>query len=94
MFATIAKFRAATVARAVSGPSAALAHANDNTKIDRDAMGLRRRGRPALACHWRLTTGGGLECCWELEYATGAVADDPDERCIGVYRSSGVPHAA
>jgi hypothetical protein len=93
MFANIAKFRAASVARAASGP-VAFAHANDNAKIVHGAVGLHRRGRPTLACHWRPMIGGGLECYWDVETAEGTGTDEPDQRAVVVYGLLAFSHAA
>jgi hypothetical protein len=62
---------------------AGLAHANDNTKIV-PAAGLPRRGRPALACRWRPKNGGGFECFWVVEPASGSVTEEPDQRRPGL----------
>jgi hypothetical protein len=93
MFANIAKFRAASVAKAAPGLIAP-AHSNDNMKVVHAAVGLHRRGRSVLACHWRPTTSGGLECHWEVERANGAATEEPDQRWIAVYGLFGFPHAA
>jgi hypothetical protein len=94
MFANIVKFRAASVAQIAPRP-VALAHSNDNTKAVRAAaVALHRRERPILACHWRSTTGGGLECHWEVERANGAATEEPDQRSTAVCGLFGFAHAA
>jgi hypothetical protein len=93
MFANIAKFRIAGAVRAAPRPVAP-AHANDNVKVVHAAVGLHRRGRPILACRWRPTTGGGLECYWEVERPKGAAAEEPDQRCVAVCGLFGFPQAA
>jgi len=55
------------------------AHSNDNAKVV-GAAGIRRRGRRILACHWRPTTSGRLECCWQVERANNTSAEEPDQR--------------
>ena len=93
MFSNIAKFRAEGTAQAAPRPVAP-AHSNDNAKVVHAAVGLRLRGGPILACHWRPAASGRLECCWEVERATEASAEEPDPRCIAVCEPSGVRYAA
>jgi hypothetical protein len=93
MFSNLAKFRAASAVRAA--PRLVVpAHSNDNTKIVHAAVGPHRRGRPILACHWRPTAGGRLECRWQAERAQEASAKEADQRVIAFSRPSGFPHAA
>jgi hypothetical protein len=93
MFSNFVKFRAASAAQAASRPFVR-AHSNDNAKIVRVATGLRRRGRPILACHWRPTTSGRLECCWEVERANNTSAEEPDQRRMAVCGPFGFAYAA
>jgi hypothetical protein len=93
MFSNIAKFRAESTVRAAPRPVAPV-HSNDNAKAVHAAGELRSRGRQILSCHWRPAASGGLECCWEVERATEASAEEPDERCIAVCEPSGVRYAA
>jgi hypothetical protein len=93
MFSNFVKFRAAGAAQAASRPFVP-AHSNDNAKIVRAATGVHRRGRPILACHWRPTTSGRLECCWEVERANNPSAEEPDQRRMAVRGPFGFACAA
>ena len=84
MFAKTAKFRVARVLQAAPR-FVTLAHSNDNTMAVRAAGEQRRTRRPKLACHWRLATGGGLECHWDMEPDDGAATEEPDQRWISIY---------
>jgi hypothetical protein len=78
MFQKIVPFRV-TGARRASGP-VALMHANDNWINAGGVVARFRTGRPILACHWRPTGGGKLECYWEIETPAGSAAEEPDGR--------------
>jgi hypothetical protein len=93
MFAKIAKLPVTSVLQAAP-LSALLAHSNDNTKIVDAAVGLHRRGRAVLACHWRPIIDGGLECFWDVELAEGAATEEPDQRLICACALSGFARAA
>ena len=93
MFSNISKFRAVSAVHAAPRLIAP-AHSNDNTKIVHAAVAPHRGGRPILACHWRPTTGGRLECRWEVERAQEALAEEADQRCIAFPRPFGFPQAA
>jgi hypothetical protein len=93
MFSNIAKFRAANAVQAASRrlvPS----RSNDNAKIVHAATGLHRRGRPILACQWRPTASGRLECCWKVERANKTSAEEPDQRWSVVCGPFGFAYAA
>jgi hypothetical protein len=92
MFSNFAKFRAASTAQAAARPFAPT-HSNDNAKIVR-AAGVHRRRRPILACHWRPTASGRLECCWEVERANNTSAEEPDQRRMAVRGPFGFAYAA
>jgi hypothetical protein len=78
MFQKIVPFRVMGARRA-SG-LLAIPPANDNRINAGGAIAPFRSGRPILACHWRPTTGGGLECYWRIETAGGGAAEEPDGR--------------
>lgn len=78
MFAKIAAFRVMTPQRAHS--AVAPAHCNDNKINTRGSAAVRRPRRPVLACRWRPTAGGGLECYWDIEVSDGSATAEPDRR--------------
>jgi hypothetical protein len=80
MFQKIAPFRDMGARRA-SRP-VAITHANDNRINARGAVAPFRTQRPNLACHWRLTEAGKLECYWEIETTVGGAAEEPDGRRV------------
>jgi hypothetical protein len=80
MFQKIALFRD-TGARRASRP-VAITHANDNRINARGAVAPFRTRRPNLACHWRPTEAGKLECYWEVETTVGGAAEEPDGRRV------------
>jgi hypothetical protein len=94
MFANIARFPVAGVLQAAPR-SAPLAHSNDNSRMVHAGAGLRRRGRPILACHWRPIIGGGrLECYWDVELTESPASEEPDPRFIRACATSGFARAA
>jgi hypothetical protein len=78
----------------VAPHTVALAHSNDNTKSIHATAPRHRGGRPVLACHWRPTAGGGLECWWAVEPANGATTEDPYPSRMDAAGMSGLAHAA
>lgn len=86
-------FAGSTVASVTPVPlgAVALAHSNDNAKI---IGGVRRqRTRPVLACSWRPATGGGLECCWDVDPRDAAPLE-PDPCPTGFGMAPGLARAA
>jgi hypothetical protein len=83
MFANTAKYQVVSVRQAAPA-AVALAHSNDNTVIVRAAGAPPRTRRANLACRWRATIGGGLECHWDIESADGLATEEPDQRWIAI----------
>jgi len=79
MLATIVKLRAMSRQRAVTS---ALRHSNNDRTDAKGAVASRPTRRPVLACRWRTTVSGRLECYWSVAFDEGAAIEEPDGRWL------------